>query len=183
MHGDLVRVLARCKPGQDAERERVDRDHGPLGPVGDVQPGAVPGLHDVVRAATDVRREIWRKLIANASGNPISALTRLMLGELGTDAGLRQVMAGIMRETLEVGAALGWDLRAEIDVEKLATRPGRKPDVRSSMLQDVHAKRPLEVEAQFGQIQAFARDKAVAVPTIDVILPLLRGLDRALRAA
>lgn len=137
----------------------------------------------VAEAAADVRREIWRKLVSNASGNPLSALTGLMLGELGADAELRRVMADVMRETLEVAAALGWDLRSEMDAEKIAMRPGRKPDIRSSMSQDVLLKRPLEVEAQLGQIQAFAREQGVAVPTIDVILPLLRGLDRSLRSS
>jgi len=137
----------------------------------------------VAETAADVRREIWRKLVSNASGNPLTALTGLRLGELGADAELRRMMADIMRETLAVAAALGWDLRSEMDVEKIAMRPGRKPDIRSSMSQDVLLKRPLEVEAQLGQIQAFAREQGVAVPTINVILPLLRGLDRSLRSA
>jgi 2-dehydropantoate 2-reductase len=102
----------------------------------------------VAEAAADVRREIWRKLVSNASGNPLTALTGLRLGELGADAELRRMMADIMRETLAVAAALGWDLRSELDVEKIAIRPGRKPDIRSSMSQDVLLKRPLEVEAQ-----------------------------------
>ncbi len=137
----------------------------------------------VAEAAADVRREIWRKLISNASNNPLSALTRVMLGELGADPGLRRLMADIMREALAVAAALGWDLRPEMDVEKITMRPGRKPDIRSSMLQDVLMRRPLEVEAQLGQIQAFAREAGVPVPTIDVIVPLLRGLDRSLRSS
>jgi 2-dehydropantoate 2-reductase len=136
----------------------------------------------VAEATADVRREIWRKLVSNASNNPLSALTGLMLGELGADEELRGLMADIMRETLAVSAALGWDLRSELDPEKIAMRPGRKPDIRSSMSQDVLLKRPLEVEAQLGQIQAFAREAGVAVPAIDVILPLLRGLDRSLRS-
>ncbi|HEX9464223.1 MAG TPA: ketopantoate reductase C-terminal domain-containing protein [Alphaproteobacteria bacterium] len=41
--------------------------------------------------------------------------------------------------------------------------------------------KPIEAEAILGQVQAFARQARVATPTIDVILPLLRGLDRALR--
>jgi 2-dehydropantoate 2-reductase len=40
----------------------------------------------------------------------------------------------------------------------------------------------MEVEALLGQIHAFALEKKIAAPTIDVILPLLRGLDRTLRA-
>lgn len=133
-------------------------------------------------AAADLRREIWGKLVLNASGNTLSALTRLSPIELGADPELRRLMASLMRETLEVAAALGWDLRAEIDVEQLSARKDRKPGPRLSMLQDVLLGRPLEVEAILGQTQAFAREAGVAVPTIAVTLPLLRGLDRSLRA-
>jgi 2-dehydropantoate 2-reductase len=110
-------------------------------------------------------------------------LTRLTLGQLGADPELRQLMVGVMRETLAVAAALGWDLRAEIDVEKVSQRgAGRDMGVRSSMLQDTLKKRPLEIDALLGQTQAFAREAGVGVPVIDIVLPLLRALDRAQRA-
>ena len=51
------------------------------------------------------------------------------------------------------------------------------------MLQDVLLGRSLEVESHLGQTQAFAREYGVPVPTIDLVLPLLRGLDRSIRAA
>jgi 2-dehydropantoate 2-reductase len=44
-------------------------------------------------------------------------------------------------------------------------------------LQDVLQGRAMEVEALLGQTQAYARERNVPVPTIDVILPLLRALD------
>ena len=134
-----------------------------------------------VDIAADIRREIWRKLVSNASGNPLSALTHLRIGDALADPEMHTIMIGIMREVLAVAAATGWDLRAEMDLSKVAYRADRKPDVRWSMLQDVLLKRPLEIEAQLGQVQAFAREAGVAVPTIDIVLPLLRGLDRSLR--
>jgi 2-dehydropantoate 2-reductase len=130
----------------------------------------------------DLRREIWNKLLLNASANPLSALTHLSPVDLGADPDLHRLMANLMRETLDVAAALGWDLRHEVDVEQLASRKDRIQGVRLSMMQDVANRRPLEVEAILGQTQAFAREAGVAVPTIDVILPLLRGLDQSLRA-
>jgi len=102
------------------------------------------------------------------------------LGGLGNDPALCALSIDIMREALAVAAALGWDLRADTDVEAAARRG--KPGQRPSMLQDVLKGRPMEVEALLGQIEAFAREKETAVPTINVILPLLRGLDRTLRA-
>ena len=129
----------------------------------------------------DIRRDVWQKLSLNASGNTISALTRVDLGGLGADPGLCELSIKVMREAMTVAAAQGWDLAAEMDVEKLARRG--KPGQRPSMLQDVTHKRALEVEALLGQIQAFARELKIATPAMDVILPLLRGLDGTLRAA
>lgn len=135
-----------------------------------------------VAVLPDLRREIWNKLLLNASGNTLSALTHLSPVDLGTDPDLHRLMANLMRETLAVAAVLGWDLRQEVDVEQLASRKDRMPGVRLSMMQDVAHRRPMEVEAILGQTQAFAREAGVAVPTIDVILSLLRGLDRSFRA-
>jgi 2-dehydropantoate 2-reductase len=84
-----------------------------------------------------------------------------------------------MKEVLDVAAALGWDLRAELDVEAAAKRG--MPGQRTSMLQDVLLGRAIEVEALLGQVQAFAREAGVAVPALDVVLPLLRGLDLSLQ--
>lgn len=133
------------------------------------------------RISADIRRDVWQKLALNASGNTLAALTHVDLGGLGADPGLCEVSIKVMREAIAVAAAQGWDLTAEMDVEKLARRG--KPGQRPSMLQDVTHGRALEVEAIIGQIQAFARELKIATPTVDVILPLLRGLDHSLRGA
>lgn len=132
------------------------------------------------RVSTDIRRDIWGKLCLNASGNTVSAITRNDLAQLGADPGLVTVSVNIMKETLAVAAAQGWDLRAETDCEAAARR-GR-PGQRTSMMQDALAGRAMECEALLGQTQAFARELGIATPAIDVVLPLLRGLDRSFRA-
>jgi 2-dehydropantoate 2-reductase len=134
-----------------------------------------------VQTSADIRREIWRKLVTNAAGNPLCALTRLTLSELGADPGMGELMMQVGREVIAVAAALGWDVSADVDLKKVAARSDHSPQARTSMLQDMLLGRPLEAEAHLGQIQAFAREKNVRVPAIDVILPLVRGLDRALQ--
>jgi 2-dehydropantoate 2-reductase len=131
--------------------------------------------------AEDIRAEVWRKLMGNAAGNTVSALTRRGHYEMASDADLKPVSVGIMRETLNVAAAMGWDLRGEIDPVKTASRATPGPASTPSMLQDVLLGRPLEVEAHIGQTQAFGREKGVPTPTIDIVLPLLRALDKSLR--
>ncbi|RYF57522.1 MAG: hypothetical protein EOO29_51130 [Comamonadaceae bacterium] len=55
----------------------------------------------------------------------------------------------------------------------LRPEQGQKP----SMLQDAIARRPLEVEPIMGQLCAFADETGVAVPALQTLLALLRGLD------
>jgi 2-dehydropantoate 2-reductase len=135
------------------------------------------------RVSSDIRREVWRKLLMNAPGNPISALTRLTAGERAADPELAELTVRIVQEVLAVARAEGTDLAGEVNLDEFRRPPGQGRGAgRPSMLQDVVAGRPTEVESILGQVQAFAREHDVPVPAIDVVLPLMRGLDRAVRA-
>lgn len=134
-----------------------------------------------VRPCPDLRREILKKLVINASGNPIAALTQADLGRMGSEDDLRELAMGVMREVIAVAGALGWDLSSEVDVEAVA-RAG-KPGLRPSMLQDALRRRTMEAEAVLGQIHAFGHEYGVPVPRMDVVLPLLRGLNRSIQAS
>lgn len=130
----------------------------------------------------DIRRELFRKLANNASNNTLCSLTRLDSAGVAGNDGLVKISMGIISETLAVAAKLGCDMRAEINVEQVATRARGKPGAKPSTLQDVLAGKSLEIDALLGQTHAFAREHGVATPVIDVCLPLLRGLDAGLRA-
>ncbi len=131
-------------------------------------------------ATRDIHRVIWQKNVTTATGNSVSALTHLDFYALGVDPQTRALLVRLMREIIDVGVALGIDLRSEMDVEKLAQRGKAHSQQRPhSMLWDVLTNRRLEVDAQLGQVQAFANERGVPTPTIDVIVTLLRALDRA----
>ncbi len=149
--------------------------------------GAVVDLFEqagfAASASADLRRDIWHKLLINASLNPVSALTRLPTRELTSDGALREQMMTLMAEVMAVAKACGWDLAAQglasPSVFEAWLNPAKRPpDHRTSMLQDVLAGRSLEVEALLGQTQRFARETGVATSMCDVLLPLLRGLGR-----
>ena len=129
------------------------------------------------RAVPDVRRELWLKLVRVGSQSAVGALTRLNNQQMGASPEIAALRGRYIAEMLAVAAAQGCDLHADVDMAKAT---GAAPPHRPSMLQDVLARRPIEVEAQVGQLQAFAREAGVATPVIDAILPLLRGLDRSL---
>lgn len=133
-----------------------------------------------VRACPDIRREVLKKLVINASGNPIATLSRADLGRIAAEDELRSLALAAMREVIATAKAMGWDLSREVDVETVV-RAG-KPGLRPSMLQDALRGRSMEVEAVLGQLHAFAHEHGVAVPVIDAMLPLLRALDRSIQA-
>lgn len=155
-------------------------------PTGDISPRA-DAAAEVFREAglmgevsADIRRAMWQKLVLNIAANPLCALSRLPLGRWHEVPGIQDLGVALIRELLEVARALGWDLTEEVDpASAVPARPGR-PGGKPSMLQDVEAGRPMEVEAIVGQLQAFGRENDVPTPAIDVVLPLLRALDAAI---
>jgi len=161
--------------------------------VGEPDNSSTPRLRRVVELlaaadveaveSRDIRRDIWRKLMTNISGNPIAALTRLAGKDAVAISALDDVAIKLIEEALTVASAQGFDLTADVSPEGIA-RPakGRFPG-KPSMLQDVEAGRELEVEAILGQVQSFARARHIATPTVDVVYALVCGLDHALRLA
>lgn len=131
----------------------------------------------------NIRKEILRKFMSNVWSNPMGSLTRLPQAKVTADADLKETAMRLMREALAVADKMGFDLSKEIDPEKQLSRVSPGPGSPPSMLQDVMLGRSLEVECHMGQLQAFAREYGVATPTLDVVLPLLRGLDRSIRDA
>lgn len=129
--------------------------------------------------SSDIRRDIWQKLCTNISNNPLAALTRL--ASL-TTPGLTDLGVSLIEEVMLVAASTGYDLKGRVDPQRARLRSGPVTG-KPSMLQDVEAHRPIEVEAIMGQVQAFARENNVATPVLDIVLPLLRGLDASLRGA
>lgn len=129
--------------------------------------------------SADLRREIWKKLLLNASLNTFSALTRLPTIHLTTDQHMRVQMMDVMFEVMAVERASGWDLQATVDVAALIAPERRIHSHRTSMLQDVLAGRSLETEALLGQVAEFAREAGVRTPLCDILLALLRGFGRS----
>jgi 2-dehydropantoate 2-reductase len=135
------------------------------------------GLH--AEASHDLRRAVWRKLVMNVAFNPLCALARRATSGIARDPALAATARSLVEETLAVAAALGWDIRDEIDAASLLPTSGG--DWRPSMLQDVERGRPIEVEAILGQVHEFARGAGIKTPAIESVLPQLRALDRSLR--
>lgn len=124
----------------------------------------------------DLRRTLWFKLVGNASLNPVSATTGKTIGQMMRDpAALAQVRA-LMIEALEVGKYLGLVRNVEEEAQARIAYASRLDDVKTSTLQDVEARRSLEIDPILGATIELAQRCGVEVPR-------LRAMDAALRAA
>ncbi|HKC21112.1 MAG TPA: 2-dehydropantoate 2-reductase [Gaiellaceae bacterium] len=132
------------------------------------------------QAVEDARGPQWRKVIFNASTNPIGALTGLTHGRVCENPPLRALVSALVDEGKAVAAAQGIVLDA--DPEELidhAARPDVAYDHRASMLQDVEARRPTEIDYLNGGIVRFGQEYGVPTPHNGAIWALVRGLERS----
>jgi 2-dehydropantoate 2-reductase len=129
-------------------------------------------------AVPDARGAQWRKVIFNAATNPVGALTGLTHGRVCEDPALRRLVSGLVDEGKAVATAQGIELDA--DPEALIDHAARRDvayDHKASMLQDVEARRPTEVDWLNGGISRFGREHGVPTPLNDAIWALVRGLE------
>ena len=129
-------------------------------------------------AVADARGPQWRKVIFNAATNPIGALTGLTHGRVCEDRGLRRLVSSLVDEGKAVAAAQ--DIVLDADPEDLidhAAKPEVAYDHKASMLQDVEARRPTEVDYLNGGIVRFGRSRGVATPLNDAIWALVKGVE------
>src|SRR6056297_1088136 len=131
---------------------------------------AAAGLRAPVRPK--IRDEIWVKLWGNLSFNPISALTHATLDVLCTDPGTREVARNMMLEAQAIAEKLG--VKFPVDVDRRIKGGAEVGAHRTSMLQDLDAGRPMEIDALLGSVQELGHVTRVPTPTIDTVLSLVR---------
>ena len=115
----------------------------------------------------DIRGEIWLKIWGNLSFNPISALTHSTLVDLLQFPLTRALSIEMMREAETIAGKLGITFRFGIDrriagAEKVGAH-------KTSMLQDVEAGKPMEIEALVGAVVELGRLTGTPTPHIDAV--------------
>ena len=129
-------------------------------------------------ALEDARGAQWTKLIFNAATNPVGALTELSHGRVCDLAPTRRLVSGLVAEGKAVAARLGVELDSDPD-ELVDHAREVAYDHKASMLQDVQAHRPTEVDFLNGGIARFGREAGVPTPLNEAIVALIKGLERS----
>lgn len=172
-------VHASCRRTGPAEVEVVHADKLVLGEPEGGGSERVERLAELFTAAgirtevsSDVRRAIWYKLWGNMTINPLSALTGATADRLIGDPDLKPFILQAMAEAAAVGAAIGCPIEQSGE-ERMAVT-ARLGAFKTSMLQDVEAGRPIELEALVGAPREIARRVAVPTPAMDALYAMTR---------
>jgi 2-dehydropantoate 2-reductase len=122
--------------------------------------------------STRIRHEVWTKLWGNMNMNPLSALTRCGTERLLCSADVRELCAHMMREMQLCAERLGLQIAMTAEERIGITR--RLGNFVPSMLADLEAGRPLELDPQLGAVVEIARLLGIPAPFSQSILGLTR---------
>ncbi|MCB4821774.1 ketopantoate reductase family protein [Roseicella aerolata] len=118
----------------------------------------------------DIRTDVWAKLLNNLSNGPICVLTRRNMRDTFRDAVVRDAAVQVVREGMAIAAAMGRPVPGE--AEERVTLSADIPH-KPSILQDLEAGRPMEVDALFRVVLRLARERGVPAPMLELLVTMM----------
>jgi 2-dehydropantoate 2-reductase len=125
----------------------------------------------------DARVPLWEKLIFLAPFAGLSAAARLPLGPLWAHGAFRRAFDSAMAEVEAVARAEGIPVAQDVREQKMAYLDKSPATSRSSMMMDLVAGRPIEIEALLGSVVRRGRATGVATPIFDALYGLLKPFE------
>lgn len=129
-----------------------------------------------VTASERIQRDIWFKLWGNMTINPVAALTGATADKVLDDPLVRGFVSAMMLEARTIGERIGIPIAQEPEQRHEVTR--KLGAFKPSMLQDLEAGRPLEIDALVGAVKEIGHHLGLATPNIDALFGLIRLLAR-----
>jgi len=118
---------------------------------------------------------MWVKLMGNVAYNPISALTHATLIEIVQCPETRELAAAIMREAESVAQKLGIELG--VSIEQRLAGAEKVGHHKTSMLQDIEAGKPTELEAIVGAVVELGEKLGVDLPNTKSVYERMKVLE------
>ena len=125
-----------------------------------------------------IQQDIWFKLWGNMTVNPISALTGATTDRIMDDPLVLNFITQVMLEAKTIGARLGIPIDQQPEDRHAVTR--QLGAFKTSMLQDVEARKPVELDALVGTVRELGQLTGVPTPFTDALLGLARLQARGL---
>jgi 2-dehydropantoate 2-reductase len=124
----------------------------------------------------DIAAVLWEKLVINVGINPLTALLRVPNGALLDLPPAWEVAVAAASEAQTVATAAGLNLSGDPGARLRQVCRATAAN-RSSMLQDILAGRPTEIEALNAQVSLRGRALGLATPVNDLLTALLRAAE------
>ncbi len=127
------------------------------------------------RDVDDIEPILWNKLFVNVGINAVTALTGIRNGQLLDLETTKRLMRDVVLEAITVAKALSVPVALDAlkNVERVAEATASN---RSSMGQDVDARRPTEIDAINGYIVHRAKELGLDVPINQTLVRLVKTL-------
>jgi len=130
-----------------------------------------------VTVSRQIQADIWYKLWGNMTVNPACALTGVTADKLLADAQARNFLSAVMLEAAAIGERLGLPRMGSPEERHAITR--KLGALKPSMVQDVEAGKPVELDALVTAVCELGQLTGVATPFTDALLGLARVHARA----
>lgn len=119
-----------------------------------------------------IQKDAWYKLWGNMTVNPVSAITGATTDRIMDDDLVRGFISAVMLEAREIGARVGIPIAQMPEDRHQVTR--KLGAFKTSMLQDVEAGKPVEIDALVGVVKEMGALTGVPTPFTDALLGLAR---------
>ncbi|MGZ5182273.1 MAG: 2-dehydropantoate 2-reductase [Ramlibacter sp.] len=125
-----------------------------------------------VQLSEQIQKDVWYKLWGNMTVNPVSAITGATTDRILDDELVREFISRVMLEAREIGERIGIPIAQTPEDRHQVTR--KLGAFKSSMLQDVEAGRPVELDALVTVVRELGALTGVPTPFTDTLLGLAR---------
>jgi len=132
------------------------------------------GLRAPVRS--HIRHDMWVKLLGNVVFNPMSALTGATLVEMVTHPETNALVRAVMEEADAVAEGLG--VRLPLTIDQRMEGAKKVGAHKTSMLQDLEAGRPMELESVVGVVIELGEKLGLPMPHTKTLYTCARLLDQ-----
>jgi 2-dehydropantoate 2-reductase len=132
----------------------------------------------VYETPDDMMRTLWWKFMINVGINQASAVLGAPYSVFQAFREARELMESAMREVMPIAQAAGVSL-SEVDVENWNTfLANQSPDAKTSMLQDIEAKRKTEIEMFAGKVIELGREYGIPTPVNQTLYRIVKVIEQ-----
>ena len=125
-----------------------------------------------IDVSEQIQKDTWYKLWGNMTVNPVSAMTGATTDLILNDELVRAFISSVMLEAREIGARVGIPIAQQPEDRHQVTR--KLGAFKTSMLQDVEAGKPVELDALVTVVKELGELTQTSTPFTDALLGLAR---------